>query len=176
MENISYTSSQIDVINYIQNINKNYELWIDFKEDLRYIDSEGMIIKQTVLNPLKVSYSDINPVYKIYRRSKYICIIKIIIPEFTIVFPNLHNLTYTFRENSLDLHISLLNFTVEFKDIESYFDDGLQNYLKRTIDSIMSQKFIADNGYRLECDNYKTYVYGINIRNKKRKSNLTYIY
>ena len=98
---------------------------------------------------------------------------KIIIPEFTITFPNLHNLTYTFLENSLDLHLNLLHFTVEYSDIDSYFDNGLEQYLKRTVDSILHQQFISDNGYTLKCSNYTTYVYSVIQSNKKRKNNLS---
>ncbi|MBC5627206.1 hypothetical protein H8S10_17555 [Clostridium sp. NSJ-49] len=173
MENLLYTSSPMDVINYIKTINKNYEIWIDFKDEIKYIDPEGMIIKQNIVDPIKITYSNINPIFKIYRRTKNCCILKIIIPEFTITFPNLHNLTYTFLENSLDLHLNLLHFTVEYSDIDSYFDNGLEQYLKRTVDSILHQQFISDNGYTLKCSNYTTYVYSVIQSNKKRKNNLS---
>ena len=51
MESIAYTSLQSNVINFIRNINKNYEVWIDFKDDVKYIDPDGMIIKQNIQNP-----------------------------------------------------------------------------------------------------------------------------
>lgn len=169
MENLLYTSSSIDVINYIKNINKNYEIWIDFKDEIIYIDSDGLIIKQNILDPIKITYYNINPIFKIYKRSKNHFKLKVIIPEFKIIFPNLHNLTYTFLENSLDLHLNLLNFTVEYSDIDSYFDNGVEKYLKRTVDSILNQQFISDDAYTLKCNNYDTYVYGISQSNKKKK-------
>lgn len=176
MESIAYTSSQSNVINFITNINKNYEVWIDFKDEVRYIDPDGMIIKQSVQNPLKVTYSDINPIYKVYKKSKNIYTLKIIIPEFSIIFTTFHNLTYTFKENSLNLNLNLANFNISYYDIENYFDHGIEQYLKRTIESIMTERFRSDNNYSLRCTNYKTYVYGIKQNNKKRKNNLTYIY
>ena len=71
MENLLYTSSPMDVINYIKTINKNYEIWIDFKDEIKYIDPEGMIIKQNIVDPIKITYSNINPIFKIYRRNRY---------------------------------------------------------------------------------------------------------
>lgn len=170
MERVTYTSLQSNVINFIRNINKNYEVWIDFKDEVRYMDPEGMIIKQNIQNPIKVTHCDINPIYKIYKKNTNIYTLKIIIPKFSIIFTTFHNLTYTFRENSLNLNLNLANFNVSYCDIENYFDNGIEQYLKRTIESIMSEFFKADNNYSLRCNNYNTYVYGIKQNNKKRKN------
>ena len=172
MENIYYTSSAKSVMGYIEDLNKDYDIWIDFKDEIKYIDPNGYTISQSSLEPVNITHTLINPYYKIYKKNTYGCVVKVIIHTFTLTFPKLHNISYTFNENSLDIYINLVDFTIQYSDIDNFFDNGIKSYLTRTINSILSHEFVSDNNYSIISENYEVYINSKNRYTKKHNKRI----
>lgn len=154
MENVVMHSSLNSIQAFIMSLKKNYYISIDNADNIKFFSAKGNLLDYYITDSFYLKHTPIEPTYSVVKNIKSSYVIKVSIPSFSIIFPQYNNLSYTFNESSIDIILKLPNNSISLYNIEDFFDNGIRNYLKRTLDGIFMRNFIGSNSCSLCCEDY----------------------